>query len=334
MAWAMSLRRVVDAVGSDGPPVVALIGPTGIGKSDIAMKAAVDHGAVIVAIDAFTVYRQMTIGTAKPSLADRRRVPHRMVDVRDVEQDCSVQWFQGQARTDIADARRDGHPVLLTGGSGLYFRAVVDPLEFPPTDPAVRAGVQAVVEADVPAGYARLVASDPAAAERIDPLNVRRITRALEVAELTGRTFSSYRTAWEGHTSVYPGLRVVGLDIPQPQLVGRIQGRVKEMLAAGWLSECRALRGRELSTAAAQAIGYAELLTHLRLTEGPPDLSPDGGPDLVDPAVVTERIVIRTRRFAARQRRWFRADPRVEWTVPEAAGAALDRALTTTDGRC
>ncbi len=323
-----------EVLGSDGPPVVALIGPTGIGKSDVAMRVAADHDAVIVAIDAFTVYRQMTIGTAKPSVQDRKVVPHRMVDVLDVEQDCSVQWFQGQARSAIEDARREGHPVLLTGGSGLYFRAVVDPLEFPPTDADVRAQLQAVVEADVLTAHARLVATDPGAAARIDPHNVRRITRALEVAELTGRLFSSYRTAWAHHTSIYPGLRVIGLDIPQPQLAGRIQDRVEEMLAAGWLSECRDLLDRTLSTAAAQAIGYAELMTYLRRTTSPQRGGADSAIDPSDRPEVTERIVIRTRRFAARQRRWFRGDPRVEWTVPQTARAALDRALTTTDGRC
>ncbi|CAN5406891.1 tRNA (adenosine(37)-N6)-dimethylallyltransferase MiaA [soil metagenome] len=298
------------------PPIAALIGPTGSGKSAIAMQAAAATGAQIVAIDAFTVYRQMTVGTAKPSAADRALVRHHMVDALDVEQECSVQWFQGAARQAIDTIRRAGSPVLLVGGSGLYFRAVADPLEFPPTDAAVRARIEAVVVADPARAHARLAADDPAAAGKIDPGNVRRLTRALEVAELTGRPFSSYATAWQSHRSVYPGLSVIGLERPREQLVDRIRARVDAMLAAGWVQECRELRGRALSDSAAQAIGYAELLAWL-----------DGGADTAALPAVAEAIAIRTRQFAARQRRWFAADPRVQWTAPPAAARLVTDAL-------
>jgi tRNA dimethylallyltransferase len=301
------------------PPVVALVGPTGSGKSDIALTAAQTAGAVIVAIDAFTVYRQMTIGTAKPTPAGRQLVPHFMVDVLDVEQDCTVQWFQSEARTAIDTARRSGRPVLLVGGSGLYFRAVVDPLEFPPTDPRVRTRVGAAVATDTAAAYAKLAAVDPDGAGRIDPGNVRRITRALEVAELTGRPFSAFHAAWDDHTSIYPGLRVVGLDVSREELVQRIHHRVGRMLAAGWLGECRALADRTLSTSAAQAIGYAELLAHL---DSPRPQDDDAL------ATVHDAIAIRTRQFAARQRRWFARDPRVEWAAPDDAIPRLIAALT------
>jgi tRNA dimethylallyltransferase len=304
------------------PPVVALVGPTGSGKTAVALPAAAAAGAVVVAVDAFTVYRQMAVGTAKPTAEERARVPHRMVDVLDVEQDCTVRWFQDEARAAIAEARAAGHPVLLVGGSGLYFRAVVDPLEFPPTDPAVRARVAADVAADVAAAHARLAATDPAAAARIEPGNARRITRALEVAELTGRPFSAFATAWAHHRSVYDDLVVVGLQVDRDDLVARIERRVTGMLAAGWLEECRALRRRDLSATAAQAIGYAELLAHLAAADRG-EIDPTG-----DLAGVADAIALRTRQFARRQRRWFAGDPRVEWIDPAEAGTVVARALT------
>lgn len=298
------------------PPVVALIGPTGSGKSALAMQAAAAAGAVIVAVDAFTVYRQMTVGTAKPSPADRAAVPHRMIDRLDVEEECSVGWFQAQARADIAACHREGRPVLLVGGSGLYFRAVVDPLEFPPTDPTVRARISEQVDDDPAAAHAVLARSDPAAAAKIDPGNSRRITRALEVAQLTGRPFSSFATAWQHHRSIYPDLSVIGLDLPREDLVTRIEHRVRAMLAAGWVEECRSLRDRRLSPTAAQAIGYRELLDWL-----------DQGGDTDQLDEVAQRIVFRTRRFGARQRRWFAGDPRVQWVAPAGAPGLLDLAL-------
>lgn len=298
------------------PPLVALVGPTGSGKSSLALQAAADAGAVIVAVDAFTVYRQMTIGTAKPTAADRAAVPHRMIDRLDVEEECSVRWFQSQARAEIDACHRQGRPVLLVGGSGLYFRAVVDPLEFPPTDPAIRGRIAAEVDADPAAAHALLARSDPAAAARIEPGNTRRVTRALEVAELTGRPFSSFATAWQSHRSIYPGLRVIGLGLPRPQLLCRIESRVDAMLAAGWVPECRALQGRQLSRTAAQAIGYRELLVWL-----------DQGGDNDQLAAVAQQIAVRTRQFGARQRRWFGGDPRVQWVAPDGVPGLLGAAL-------
>lgn len=298
------------------PPVVALIGATGSGKSALAMDAARAIGAHVVAVDAFTVYRQMTVGTAKPAVADMAAVPHHMVDRLDVEQDCTVRWFQREARAAIAAAHAAGRPALLVGGSGLYFRAVVDPLAFPPTDADLRARIEAVVRADPAAAHAHLAAADPGAAARIDPQNVRRTTRALEVAELTGRPFSSFATDWGAHTSVYPDLQVVGIDLPREELWQRIEQRVATMLAGGWIEECRSLAGRDLSATAAQAIGYAELLAWLAAGSDDAALPP-----------VAERIAVRTRQYAARQRRWFAGDPRVQWTTPNSAATLIARAL-------
>lgn len=284
---------------ADHPLVPALVGPTGSGKSAVAMAVAEALGLEIVAVDAFTVYRGMDIGTAKPMPEDRRRVRHHMVDVLSPTEVCSVEWFQHAARSAIDDVLARGATPLLVGGSGLYYRAVVDPLEFPPTDADVRRRLEHRYRDDAAGAHATLAAADPDAAARIDPANVRRTVRALEVIELTGRPFSDWRRAWDRWSPIYPGLRVVGIDCDRTALGDRIHARVDAMLDAGWLEEVRTLSRLALSTTAAQAIGYAELLDHL------------AGRLPLDDAVA--RIKARTRQFAARQQRWFRQDPRVEW---------------------
>lgn len=291
------------------PAVLALVGPTGTGKTAIAVAAARELDAEVVALDAFTTYRGMDVGTAKPSVADRLAVPHHMVDVLEPEQDCTVRWFQDAARTAIDDVLARGRTPLLVGGSGLYFRAVVDPLEFPPTDATVRA---ALVErfGDAPErAHAALAGADPEAAARIDPSNLRRSVRALEVLAVTGRKFSSWRTGWDGWESIYRGLRVVGVAVPREVLRPMLDARVLLMVEAGLVDECRALAGRQLSATARQAIGYAEVLEHL------------GGRCTLPEAV--ERTQLRTRRYAARQERWFRTDPRVQWAPPALAARAF-----------
>ncbi len=294
--------------------VVALVGATGSGKSAVAMAAAEQLDAEIVAVDAFTVYRGMDIGTAKPPGGDRRRVEHHMIDVLDPAQGCSVQWFQAAARAAVDDVLRRGRLPLLVGGSGLYFRTVVDPLEFPPTDPGVRTRVEARYANDPGRAHADLKAVDPDAAAHMDPANVRRAVRALEVFELTGRPFSDWRRAWDRWDSVYSGLRVVGVVTERTALTAALDARVDAMMTAGWLEECRGLAAQDLSTTARQAIGYAELFEHLAGDLG------------LDEAV--ERIRVRTRRYAARQERWFRADPRVEWASADQA-PDLVRSLCT-----
>ncbi|MGI8575046.1 MAG: tRNA (adenosine(37)-N6)-dimethylallyltransferase MiaA [Egibacteraceae bacterium] len=291
--------------------VYALVGPTAAEKSRLALEAAERLGAEIVAVDAFTVYRGLDVGTAKPSRVDRARVAHHLVDALEPEQPCTVSWFQTAARAAIEDIRARGHAPFLVGGSGLYFRAVVDDLAFPPTDEEVRARVERRFGGDARAAHAELTRVDPDAAERIDPANLRRSVRALEVAELTGRRFSDWRRAWDTHESVYAELRVVGLQTSRDELVERIDARVEQMLAAGLVEECRALRHRDLAPQAAGAIGYAEVFSYL-----------DGVVDLDEAA---ERIRVRTRRYAARQQRWFRADPRVRWLSPDQLVEGLDR---------
>ncbi|MDQ4129864.1 MAG: tRNA (adenosine(37)-N6)-dimethylallyltransferase MiaA [Actinomycetota bacterium] len=292
-------------------PVLALVGPTATGKTGVALEVARARGDVeIVAADAFTVYVGMDVGTAKPSLADRVAVPHHLVDVLDPGTEATVAWFQDAARTAIEEVHARGRLPLLVGGSGLYFRAVVDDLRFPPTDPEVRAAIEARHRDAPEAAHEALHALDPDAAARIDPTNLRRTVRALEVIELTGERFSSFARAWDRYEPIYPDLEVLGLDLESSELRQRIEARARTMVAEGLVEEARRLQAlpRPLSTTARQAIGYAEALAVLagRLAEH--ELAP--------------AIARRTMRYARRQRSWFRADPRVLWTRPEEAVAA------------
>jgi tRNA dimethylallyltransferase len=283
--------------------VLALVGPTAAGKTALACELAPRLGAEVVSADAMLVYRGMDIGTAKPTPAERARVPHHLVDLVDPAEEFSVARFQPLARAAIADLLDRGKVPLLVGGSGLYFHAVVDDFTFPPTDPAVRAGLETEAAAGgLPLLYERLARADPAAAARIQPANLRRIVRALEVLELTGRPFSSYRAAMDDPVARYR-LTVLGLD-PGPELLRDAAAeRVAAMAAAGLVDEVRRLAGRPLSRTARQALGYKELL----------DAFERGTP--VEAAF--EAVVARTRAYARRQLAWFRRDRRVRWgTLP------------------
>lgn len=279
--------------------VHAIVGPTASGKSALAMQmAAEDDRIEIVAVDAFTIYRGMDVGTAKPPAADRAAVPHHMVDIRDPDETMTVADFQAEARAAIDDIlARDRRP-LLVGGSGLYFRAVVDPLEFPPTDPDVRAELEQHWVDDPHGAHAHLTTVDPEAASRIGPENLRRTVRALEVVELTGRRFSDFRTDWDDWTSIHD-LDVTYVEPPTWELRAAIDVRASAMLDEGLLDEAAALRDAHpdgLSSTAAQAIGYAEAFRVL-----------DGDLDRSDAA---RTIAQRTWQYARRQRSWFRRDPR------------------------
>jgi tRNA dimethylallyltransferase len=288
-------------------PVLALLGPTASGKSAVALEVAEARAArgiptEIVAIDAFTVYRGMDVGTAKPSATDRRRVPHHLVDVLDPSEELSVVRFRSLARDAIADIHGRGSTALLVGGSGLYWRAVVDDLSFPPTDPEVRRRVEERFSGDGDAAYAALAATDPRAAEDIGSRNVRRLVRALEVIELTGRPFSAWDDAWRRYEAVYPGLSVAYLEPAAEQLRARISDRAAAMVAEGLLAEVVGLQSRQRSRTAAAAIGYAEAEAVL---DG---RAPADG--------LVRAITERTWKYARRQRSWFRADPRCVLTEP------------------
>ena len=279
--------------------MIAIVGPTAAGKSTVGRELAVQCGAEIVAVDAFTIYRGMDIGTATPSPAERAVVPHHLINELEPEEECTAQWFQARARAVIDEVLSRGRRVVLVGGSGLYFRAVVDPLEFPPTDAAVRADLEQRLP-DAASAFTALAVADPVAAQRMDPANRRRAIRALEVLEISGQRFSDWRSTWDRFESRYPALQVIGLQVSRGQLGERITSRVDAMLDQGFVLEATALRGRALSRTAAAAIGYAELEEHL-----------DGRCSL---AAARARIIVRTRQYAARQQRWFTKDPRVRWT--------------------
>lgn len=290
-------------------PVRAIVGPTAAGKSSLAARIArsTPRPVEIVAVDAFTVYRGMDVGTAKPSRDVRAEIPHHGLDLLEPTEEVSVAWFRDRAREAVADVRRRGALPLLVGGSGLYFRAVVDDLAFPPTDPDVRARIRERWEDDPPAAHERLAVLDPDAAAKIDRGNLRRTVRALEVIELTDGTFSDYDDAWDDYTSIYP-LDVAYLEPPGEQLRERIRRRTEAMVRDGLLEEARRLRELGLSRTARQGIGYREALAVLdgRLPED----------ELVD------AVSRRTWRYARRQRSWFRKDPRC---VPEDPETVLDR---------
>jgi tRNA dimethylallyltransferase len=286
------------------PPVLAVLGPTASGKSSLALEVARRRSAAgrpteVVAVDAFTVYRGMDVGTAKPSPAERAAVVHHLVDVLDPVEELTVAAFQRLARAAIDDVRGRGATPLLVGGSGLYWRAVVDPLRFPPTDADVRAALEARWSADPSAAYHHLVDLDPEAAGRIGPGNLRRIVRALEVIELTGERFSAYDDAWSRYEAIYRPLHVVYLEPDAEVLRGRIRDRAEAMVAGGLLDEAAALRrAGPLSRTARQAIGYAEAFAVL-----------DGDAPAEELAAT---IAHRTWGYARRQRSWFRRDPRCQ----------------------
>jgi tRNA dimethylallyltransferase len=281
--------------------VLALLGPTASGKSALALavaEARLTHGrpTEIVAVDAFTVYRGMDVGTAKPDAAVRARVPHHLVDVLEPGEDLSVVRFRDLARSAIAEVHARGATALLVGGSGLYWRAVVDDLAFPPTDPDVRGAVESRYDGDASAAHAALSAVDPAAAADIGPDNLRRLVRALEVVELTGRRFSDWDDAWRRYDGIYRDLDVALLDPSTDVLRAAIDARAQAMVAGGLLDEVLRLRSSPRSRTATVAIGYAEAEAAL-----------DGRLPVTELARV---IADRTWRYARRQRSWFRADPR------------------------
>jgi tRNA dimethylallyltransferase len=277
------------------------VGPTASGKSALAMQVARRWDDLeLVSVDSMQVYRGMDIGTAKPSWSDRAEVHHHLIDIVDPCDEFTVADFEralASALEDIAARRRR---VVLVGGTGLYFRAAVGDLEIPGRYPATRARLEA--EPDTIALHARLAELDPVAAGRMEPTNRRRVLRALEVGLGSGRPFSSYGPGLD----VYPRLPhpVIGLRVERDDLDRRIEQRIHQQLADGWLDEVRRLAEQPagLSTTAQQALGYGELLGVVR------------GERPLDDAVAD--IVTRTRRFQRRQDRWFRRDPRLSWVEP------------------
>ena len=285
---------------SSADRLVVLVGPTASGKSDLGIALAGRLGpAEIVNADSMQLYRGMDIGTAKTPPDQRGGVPHHLLDVLEVSEPGSVAEFQRLARAAVADSHSRGVTPIVVGGSALYVRAVIDPLDFPGTDADVRARWTAELEKQgAPALHAVLAERDPEAAEQILPSNGRRIVRALEVGELTGEPFVA---TMPGHESVYPGLVMIGLDVPRDILDERLERRVEQMWADWFVDEVKSLiaTGLQDGPTASRALGYQQILAHLR---------GETSEDEARAATVTG-----TRKFARRQDRLFRKDPRIHW---------------------
>ena len=278
------------------PPVIAVVGPTGSGKSDLAVSLALELDGEVINADAMQFYRGMDIGTAKITLAERRGIPHHLLDTLDVTEEAGVSDFQQQAREVIHGIHARGKRAILAGGSGLYVRAALDVLEFPGTDPEVRRNLETELEQSGPeALLARLRAVDPVSAGRVS--DARRIIRALEVHQLTGRPFSSFMPQRE---YFQPAVQI-GLAVDREALRERLGLRVHRMVDSGLLAEVRRLdaAGLRSGKTAPRALGYAQFLKVL-----------DGATTVAE---ATEDTIVATRQFARRQLTWFRADPRISW---------------------
>lgn len=276
--------------------VVAVVGPTATGKSDLGVALAERLGGEVVNADALQLYRGLDIGTAKLTVPERRGVPHHLLDVLEPDEDATVAAYQRDARAALADVVARGRRPVVVGGSGLYVRALLDRIEFPGTDPEVRAGLEARVEAEgARALHAELARLDPVAAENIGPRNARRVVRALEVIALTGRPYSANLP---GHDYEVPAVQI-GLDCDRAVLDERVQARVDRMWASGLVDEVRGLLARGIGRTASRAVGYAEVLAALR--------------GEITQEEARAQVVAGTRRLARKQMGWFGRDPRVHW---------------------
>ncbi len=281
------------------PPVIAVVGPTAAGKSDLAVDLAEHLDGEVVNADSMQLYRGMDIGTAKLSVPQRRGVTHHLLDVLDVTEPATVAQFQHWAREAVDDCRARGRTPVLVGGSALYVRAVLDRFDFPGTDPRVRERLEdELAERGSHKMHALLAERDPEAAEQILPGNGRRIVRALEVVEITGRPFSASLPPYDYY---YDDVWQVGLDVPRAVLDERIGLRVEQMWLAGLVEEVRRLEAQGLrrGRTASRALGYSQVLRFLA--------------GEVDEDTAHADTVTATRRFARRQDSWFRKDPRVCW---------------------
>ncbi|HJB12041.1 MAG TPA: tRNA (adenosine(37)-N6)-dimethylallyltransferase MiaA [Candidatus Brachybacterium merdavium] len=298
-------------------PLVTVVGPTASGKSDLALALAAELGGEIVNADALQLYRGMDIGTAKLRPEQREGIAHHQLDVLEVTQEASVSAYQQAAREDIAAIRARGRVPVLVGGSGLYIRAVLDDIEFPPTDPVVRARYeQRATKSGPELLHQELSRRDPEAAATIGAHDTRRIVRALEVGDLTGRPFTAFlpRPLYADPSTIQLGMR-----LPRPVLHERIERRVHRMVEQGLLEEVRQLReqGLDRGRTARRAIGYEQALAVL-----------DGA---LDCRAAIDSTVAATRRLVRRQDTWFRRDARVRWLDVE-AGDLTGRALREIRG--
>lgn len=277
-------------------PVIAVVGPTGSGKSDLGVNLALALNGEVINADALQFYRGMDIGTAKITMEERRGVPHHLLDTMDVTEEASVADFQIECRAAITDIHSRGKRAILVGGSGLYVRAALDVLEFPGTDPELRRHLEEEYETQGLAPLrARLEEVDPVSAARLG--DARRVIRALEVHGLTGRPFSSFMPQRE---YFQPALQI-GLEVDREQLRHRLALRVHRMVEGGLRQEVERLEaiGLRKGKTASRALGYSQFL---KVLDG--ELSTDAA---------AEETIVATRQFARRQLTWFRGDPRITW---------------------
>lgn len=273
-------------------------GPTASGKSHVGFLLAQKLGGEIISVDSMQVYRGLDIGTAKPSTEERERVPHHLVDILDLTEAFDAAQFAARAQGAAADILKRGRIPIFCGGTGLYFKALLDGLgESPGSDPALRAELE---QRPLEELLVELQARDPGTHERIDRKNPRRVIRAVEVLRLTGRSFSDQRARWESESEAGP-VFFAGLDREPEDLKRRIDARVDEMFAQGLEDETKRLleRGLEANRAAMQAIGYRQVVDYLR-----------GGPSREETIALIKQ---RTRQYAKRQMTWFRRQARVQW---------------------
>jgi len=289
-----------------------LVGPTAVGKTGVALDLASALGSEIVNADSMQVYRELDIGTAKPTLAERARVSHHLVDVADPDEPYDAARYTREGRETIALLHQRGVPPLVVGGTGLYIKALLAGLfhqEEEVREVRLRLARE-LADQGLPALLARLQALDPATARRLAKGDTYRIVRALEVVEATGHPLSEAHAAHGFQDRPYDTLKL-GLELPREELYRRIEARVDAMLAQGWLEEVRGLLPRyPPGIKALQALGYRHLVAHL---EGRLSL-----------AEATEQTKKETRRYAKRQLTWFRADPEVRWFHPGQGQEALD----------
>ena len=282
--------------------LLCLLGPTAVGKTEIAIQLARRLNAEIISVDSRQIYRQMDIGTAKPTPEEQQAARHHLIDCVDISQPFSVADYQSLADTAITDIQDRGKRVLLVGGAGLYFRAIVDGLfEGPGADPSLRKRLETeAAQLGVDALHNRLRACDPESADRIHPNNLVRVIRALEVYELTGTPMSERQQQWHPEKQRYPFI-AFGLTMPRSLLYRRIEHRVDVMLANGLIAEVESLlaEGYARDTIALQSFGYRELIAYL-----------DGDCTYME---AVSQLKQNTRRFAKRQLTWFRKDTRIAW---------------------
>ncbi len=289
---------------TSSPRLIAVVGATGTGKSDLALDLADEFArrgetAEVVGSDAMQLYRGMDIGTAKLPVEERRGIPHHMLDVLDPAEDAAVAWYQGEARAAVEAIQARGNIAILAGGSGLYVSSVLFDFQFPPRDEELRARLEAeLIEHGPGAMFQRIAEKDPETAARIDPHNGRRLVRALEVLELGKDTHKAALPEkpidWQPH-------RIIATGIPRDELVVRLDARVDRMWEQGMAAEVEDLRGHGLEdgTTAPRAIGYAQALAQLR-------------GEMTEAEAIAEAQAL-TRRYARRQVSWFRRYKHAQW---------------------